>query len=187
MPSAARPKTNYKAIMAQQTSAIYSQSAYRWGSLCLFVTVAIILGALAFEYIGGYKPCALCLQQRYAYYAAIPAIFIALVLLSMDKKPVATALLFFVSMMFLANAGFGVFHAGAEWGYWAPPTTCQGAEKLATDSKSLLGALQNASVADCGKPALVILGLSLAGWNAVISLCLFIGCLKAAFYISEQQ
>lgn len=173
--------------MAQQTSAIYKQSAYRWGSLSLFVTVAIILGALAFEHVGGFKPCPLCLQQRYAYYAAIPALFIALILLSMENKQVATALLFFVSMMFLANAGFGVYHAGAEWGYWDPPTTCQGAEKLATDAKNLLSALKDVSFVDCGKPALIILGLSLAGWNAIISFCLFVGCLKAAFYASEQS
>jgi disulfide bond formation protein DsbB len=173
--------------MAQQTSAIYKQPSYRWGSLCLFVTIAVILGALAFEYIGGFKPCPLCLQQRYAYYVAIPALFISLILLSMEKRPFATALLFFVSMAFLANSAFGVYHAGAEWGYWDPPTTCATAEKLSGGGKSLLGALKNVNVVDCGKPALIVLGLSLAGWNAIISFCLFVGCLKAAFYASEQR
>ena len=112
--------------MAQKTSAIYKQPAYRWGSLTLFVTIAIILGALGFEYIGGYKPCPLCLQQRYAYYVAIPLLFLALILLSAEQHRFALALLFFVSMVFLANSAFGVYHAGAEWGFWAPPTTCGG-------------------------------------------------------------
>lgn len=173
--------------MAQKTSAIYKQPAYRWGSLSLFVTIAIILGALAFEHIGGYKPCPLCLQQRYAYYIAIPVLFIALVLLSVGNRPFATALLFFIAMVFLANSAFGVYHAGAEWGYWDPPTTCGATgEALKGGGKKLLSALKNVNVVDCSKPALVIFGLSLAGWNAIISLCLFIGCLKAAFYASEQ-
>ena len=172
--------------MAQKTSAIYSQPAYRWASLSVFVTIAIILGALAFEHIGGYKPCPLCLQQRYAYYLAIPALFVALILLSTDQHRIAMGLLFFVSLVFLANSAFGVYHAGAEWGYWAPPTTCGGTGEELKGGKSLLQALKNANVVDCGKPALIILGLSLAGWNAIISLCLSIGCLKAAFFASEQ-
>ena len=174
--------------MAQKTSVIYKQPAYRWGSLTLFVAIAIILGALGVEHIGGYKPCPLCLQQRYAYYAGIPVLFIALILLSAEQRRFAMALLFFVSMVFLANAAFGVYHAGAEWGFWAPPTTCGGTGQALPDSGSkLLSALRNAEVVDCGKPALIILGLSLAGWNAVVSLCLSIGSLKAAFFASEDD
>lgn len=173
--------------MAQRTSAISSQPAYRWGSVALFVTIAVILGALGFEHIGGYKPCPLCLQQRYAYYVAIPVLFLALILLSAERYRFALALLFFVSMIFLANSAFGVYHAGAEWGYWAPPTTCGGTgEALEGGAGKLLAALKNANVVDCGKPALVIFGLSLAGWNAVICLCLAIATLKAAFFASEE-
>ena len=175
--------------MAQTTSAIYKQPAYRWGSLCLFAALAIILGALAFEYIGGYKPCPLCLQQRYAYYVSIPVLFVSMTLLSAGNRPFATALLFFVAMVFLANSAFGVYHAGAEWGFWDAPTTCADAgEPLRGGGGGrLLSVIKSVSVVDCGKPALVILGLSLAGWNAIISLCLCIGCLKAAFYASEQR
>lgn len=173
--------------MAQQTSSIYQQPSYKWGSISLFVTIAIILGALAFEHIGGYKPCPLCLQQRYAYYVAIPILFLALILLSAERRSWAIALLFFVSMAFLANAAFGVYHAGAEWGFWNPPTTCAGTGEALPSGNNLLSSLRNVNIVDCGKPALIILGLSLAGWNAIVSLCLSIGCLKAAFYASEQS
>lgn len=174
--------------MAIETSKIYNQPSYQWGALSLFVTIAIILGALAFEYIGGFKPCPLCLQQRYAYYIAIPALFVALTLLSAEQRQFAIALLFLTAMIFLANSAFGVYHAGAEWGYWAPPSTCAATgEALEGGGRKLLSALKNVSVVDCGKPALVILGLSLAGWNAIVSLCLSIGCLKAAFYASENR
>ena len=49
--------------------------AYTWGAATLFLALAVILTALGTQYIGGYVPCALCLQQRWAYYAGIPATF----------------------------------------------------------------------------------------------------------------
>ena len=59
--------------------------AYRAGVAVLLGALAIILAALGFEYIGGYAPCPLCLQQRYAYYACIPLSVLALVLISAGR------------------------------------------------------------------------------------------------------
>ena len=171
--------------MAEPTTSIAKQPASQWAALSLFTAVAVILGALAFEHIGGYLPCPLCLQQRYAYYVAIPLLFIAMIFLSSGPRPAAIALLFFCSMIFLANAAFGVYHAGGEWGYWDLPATCSATGELSGGGANLLKSLQDAKVPECGKPELIILGLSLAGWNAIISTCLTIGCLKAAFYASE--
>ena len=171
--------------MAEPTTSIVKQPAYQWSALSLFTAVAVILGALAFEYIGGFRPCPLCLQQRYAYYLSIPLLFIAMVFLSSGPRQAAIALLFFCSMIFLANAAFGVYHAGGEWGYWDLPATCSATGELSGGGANLLKSLQDAKVPECGKPELIILGLSLAGWNALISTCLTIGCLKAAFYVAE--
>ena len=57
-------------------------SAYKAGAWALLLAVAAIVGALGFQHIGGIQPCELCLEQRYAYYAGVPLLFIALVLLS---------------------------------------------------------------------------------------------------------
>ena len=57
-------------------------SAYRFGAMALLLAASGILIALAFEHIGGYVPCPLCLEQRYAYYAGVPLLFLALVALS---------------------------------------------------------------------------------------------------------
>jgi disulfide bond formation protein DsbB len=171
--------------MVEPTTSIAKQPASQWAAISLFTAVAVILGALAFEHIGGFLPCPLCLQQRYAYYVAIPLLFIAMVFLSSGPRPAAIALLFFCSMIFLANAAFGVYHAGGELGYWELPATCSSTGELSGGGANLLKSLQDTKVPECGKPELVILGLSLAGWNAIISTCLTIGCLKAAFYASE--
>ena len=92
--------------------------------LVLLAAAAVILAALAFEHVGGYTPCPLCLQQRYAYYLGIPALAAALALLRMARPKAAAAVLLAVGIAFLVNAGLGVYQAGAEWRFWEPPATC---------------------------------------------------------------
>lgn len=154
--------------------------AYRLGSVVLFAAVAVILVALAFEYIGGYAPCPLCLQQRYAYYAAIPILFVALVLVAADRHALATVLFLGVAAGFLANAGLGVFHAGVEWKFWAGPDTCATAQGLSTSAGGLLERLETTRVVRCDEAAWRFLGLSFAGWNVVTSLLLALGAAIAA-------
>ena len=165
-----------------QRNSISGSPAYKWGAVTLLIALAVILSALAIEHIGGIKPCLLCLQQRWAYYAGIPALFLALVVLSAEHPRVAGILLFLVALGFLANAGLGVYHAGAEWKFWPGPDTCGNAGgALATSGSDLLARLGKSAVIRCDEAALRVAGLSLAGWNVVASLMLFTTSLKAAF------
>ncbi|PZN12832.1 MAG: disulfide bond formation protein B, partial [Proteobacteria bacterium] len=79
--------------------------AYRWGAAALFVAAAIILAALGFEYIGGYRPCPLCLQQRYAYYAGRPTPFFAPPFLGTRPKKLAGAPFFLLPPPLLPTTG----------------------------------------------------------------------------------
>ncbi len=163
-----------------------ASTAYKLGGLTLAVALVAIGAALAIQYIGGIAPCPLCLEQRTAYYVAIPLLFLALVLVSADHGRLAALLFFTVGLAFLLNAGLGVYHAGAEWKFWPGPDTCAGAATAITgQAGNLLGELAKAKVVRCDEPALVVLGLSLAGWNAVTSLILFVTSLKAAFSSAE--
>ena len=74
--------------------------AYRSGALALLLSTAIILAALGFEHLGGYPPCPLCLMQRYAYYAAIPLLFAALVLDTAEFHEAARLIFFVVGLCF---------------------------------------------------------------------------------------
>lgn len=156
--------------------------AYRTGSLMLLVAVAVILAALAFEYVGGYAPCPLCLQQRYAYYAGIPALFLALVLLAAGRPKPAAVVLLMVALAFVANAGLGAYHAGVEWKLWPGPDTCSAAtQPLGGGGGGLLKQLETTRVIRCDEPPWQLFGVSLAGMNAVASLALAAGSLSAAF------
>ena len=73
----------------------------------------------------------------------------------------------------LYGAGVGVYHAGAEWGFWPGPTDCGGGTGAnPTAVSDFMTSLQNVRVVDCSVAALRVLGISLAGWSALISVAL---------------
>lgn len=130
-----------------------------------------ILAALAYEHIGGYEPCELCLRQRWAYYAGIPAALLAFAF-ARSRPALASGALAIVALAFLANSGMGVHHAGVEWGWWPGPAGCSGGVQVSSDAGALVDSLRNSEVVRCDEPAFRFIGLSFAGWNAVISLTL---------------
>jgi disulfide bond formation protein DsbB len=131
-----------------------------------FVT---ILTAHAFEQFGGYPPCPLCLQERYAYYFAVPATLVAFFAARGNAIGFARIVLLLIAVGFLINAGVGVYHAGIEWKWWEGPATCAGATEIAWGAGGLAEQLENAQVIRCDEAPWHLLGLSFAGWNAVAS------------------
>ena len=133
-------------------------------SLVIFaVAAATIAGAWMFQF-AGYDPCHLCLLQRWAYYFAVP--FSLLLSVSAGANPRgARRGLYLLALVMLGSAIFGAYHAGVEWKWWPGPDTCSG------DVSAGLPDLTKKVVA-CNEAAIRILGLSLAGWNAVISIAL---------------
>src|SRR5262249_49987678 len=84
------------------------------------------------------------------------------------SRRLAIAGLGIIALAALANAGLGAYHAGVEWGWWQGPTDCSGAPNFG--SGSLLDRLNNVRVVRCDEVQWRFLGLSLAGYNALISL-----------------
>jgi disulfide bond formation protein DsbB len=144
--------------------------AYQAGSTALFLAAASILVALGFQYIGGYYPCPLCFMQRYAFYFAIPALFAALALSSGGERNAGLILFGLVALAFLANAGLGIYHAGAEWKFWPGPQSCAGDQAISMAAGSLIKDLETTRVVRCDDASIRIFGLSFAGWNVIASL-----------------
>jgi disulfide bond formation protein DsbB len=131
--------------------------------LILAVALGTIVGAWIFEYLG-YAPCELCLWQRWSYYAAIP-IALLVALAAPGRPDLARAGLGLLAILWLGSMVFGIYHAGVEWKWWLGPSTC-GSQAGFSGGIPDLGA----PVILCDTAAIRILGLSLAGWNALISL-----------------
>ena len=126
-------------------------------------------GALVLEHGYGYAPCKLCLTERLPYYAAIPLALAGLFL----PERLARLALGLAAAGLLYGAGLGVYHAGAEWVFWPGPSDCGGGTGAnPREVGAFLDALQSVKVVDCSTAALRVLGISLAGWNAVIAFVL---------------
>lgn len=97
-------------------------------AIIVVVGLATILGAWAFQLIGGYQPCPLCLEQRMPYYVGVPlALIAALAAVSGAKPTVPRMFLMVVGLVFAYGVYLGGYHAGAEWGWWAGPADCAAA------------------------------------------------------------
>ena len=138
------------------------------GWIAAGIAAATISGAWIFE-LFGYPPCELCLQQRWAYYLGVPLAVAAAVAASRGMRA-SGWLLAAVAVVFAAGSVFGAWHAGVEWGFWQGPAGCTGdASQRAADMNDFLRQIEGTKLVRCDVVALRIFGLSLAGWNAVIS------------------
>jgi disulfide bond formation protein DsbB len=144
---------------------------FRIALALLALAFATIAGAWIFEAFG-YLPCELCLKQRWAYYAGVPLAAATTVAAAAGQKRVASAGFALLTLVFIGSAIFGAYHAGVEWGFWPGPTDCTGNLSKASSMDDFMNQLATVKVVRCDAVAIRIMGLSLAGWNAVISAAL---------------
>ncbi|MCA1533355.1 disulfide bond formation protein B [Bradyrhizobium sp. NBAIM03] len=140
-------------------------------ALVTLIGAATIAGAWFFQLVLEILPCPLCLEQRYAYYLAIPlGVLTALAARSGAPRPLLLAGLAILALATLANAGLGAYHSGVEWGFWKGPTDCSGPVVNLGSAADLLSKLDTVKVVRCDEVQWRFLGLSLAGYNVLISL-----------------
>jgi disulfide bond formation protein DsbB len=130
-----------------------------------------LAGAWFFQLVLDIQPCPLCLEQRYAYYLAVPlAILVAISAAKDAPRALTVAGLVLLAAAALSNAGLGTYHAGVEWGFWQGPTDCTGTIGGLGSAGGLLDRLDSVKVVRCDEVQWRFLGLSLAGYNVLISL-----------------
>ena len=135
------------------------------------IAVATLAGAWFFQLVLDIRPCPLCLEQRYAYYVVVPlGLLIAFVASRDAPRPVLLAGLALLALAALANAWLGGYHAGVEWKFWQGPTDCSGPLVDLGSAGTLLDRLDKVKVIRCDEVQWRFLGLSLAGYNVLISL-----------------
>src|SRR5262245_1195318 len=148
----------------------------------LMIAMAATVGAaLGFEHLGGYIPCKLCLAQRTPYYVGAPLMAVALLSAALRWPSWVTRLLILAGGLLMAYGLYlGVYHSGVEWAWWPGPTDCGVVDAPTGSGNGVLDQLNTVIPPSCDKAALRILGLSLAGWNAVISLVLALIAFRGA-------
>jgi disulfide bond formation protein DsbB len=137
------------------------------------VGIATLLGAYFFQYVVGLAPCPLCLEQRIPYYFVIPLAILVAAGAARGASPrlIRGGLATLAAIMILSIA-LGAYHAGVEWKFWAGPTDCTGPINDFGSAGNLLKQMQTTSVIRCDEAAWRLFGLSLAGYNVLISLAM---------------
>lgn len=125
---------------------------------------ALLAGAYGFQYLGGLVPCEMCWWQRWALFACLA---LAALALATGRRIVGLAAL----LALAANAGIALFHAGVEQKWWDGITRCT-APPASGDSAAVLADILAAPLVRCDAIPWSLGGVSMAGWNAIISLIL---------------
>lgn len=132
-------------------------------ALALAVPLALMAGALAFQYLGHVFPCELCWWQRYPHIAAV---VLAALAFAVPARPLGMALVVLAGIAILLSGAIGVFHAGVEYHWWQGFTECTSTQH----GRLTLDSMMHAPVVRCDIPQWTLGGVSLAGFNAVFSL-----------------
>nr|WP_295889635.1 disulfide bond formation protein B [uncultured Devosia sp.] len=136
--------------------------------LAFVLGLVTILAAWGSQVIGGLQPCELCLEQRMAYYYGLPILLAVLVTWNRLPLMVWYVAMAVVTAIFVWGAYMGAYHAGVEWGFWPGPTACTG-----VGGPMDFDALSNLTpVIGCDVVQFRLFGISLAGYNALISLAI---------------
>src|SRR5262249_50782551 len=137
-------------MLAQAQDFTRTQPVAAAATAIAVVGLATIAGFLFFQYVLGYPPCPLCLDQRVAYYVSVPLAVMILLGLSVgaSRKVLLFALLAIAAAM-LWNAGIGVYHSGIEWKWWTGPQDCSGPLNNFSPAGSILERIQRQRVVRC--------------------------------------
>jgi disulfide bond formation protein DsbB len=146
----------------------------RWPIFAFLASAAMLAAAHAFQTFGHLAPCHLCLKQREVYWVALAVSAAGSVMLFLHggttARRIAGAIL---AVIFLGGAGIAGFHAGAEWKWWPAPASCAstGAAVNLADLRALMAGA-SAPPPACDVAPWRLLGLSMAGWNVLVSVAL---------------
>jgi disulfide bond formation protein DsbB len=134
--------------------------------IALVLPAALLAGALGSEHLGGLTPCEMCYWQRYPHWAAI--LLAALSFTSAAGTTRSRALVSLAALAIAISGAIGFYHAGVELGIFEGLTTCTAT--ASGTGADLLNEIMNAPLVRCDQVQFSLLGISMAGWNAILSL-----------------
>ena len=137
-------------------------------AVALGLPLCLLLGALGSQYLGGLYPCEMCHWQRWPHYSAV---LIAVGAFVVPGRAMRRSLVLIAALLIAVSGGIGVFHAGVEYHWWNGITACTSTIAAgATTSAERLAAIMNAPMIRCDVAQWRFAGISLAGFNAILSL-----------------
>ena len=150
----------------------------------LAIGIAVVGGALIFQYAGGLEPCELCLWERWPYYGAIP---IATVALATGVRG-AGWWIALLAVIFFLSAGLGGYHVAVEHGWLEGPTACTGPAGVgAKTAEEFAKMIEQRQAVQCDQVPWSLMGISLAGFNFLASLLLLLLCASGFGHLLKER
>ncbi len=144
-----------------------------WPRIAFLISLGMLCSAWAFQYLGGLAPCQMCYWQRHGHKAVLAvslAVIIALALRGRSRETILKIGLWLIALAFAVSSGLGAWHMGVEHGWWEGPKTCMvgpiGPITMGGFEDSLKGPIKMPA---CSDVVWSLFGLSMAGWNALVS------------------
>lgn len=172
--AAGSAESRLSAPLADRPSAAPLTPAVTAAAIVAASSAGMLLGAYFFQYVLQIQPCPLCLEQRIPHYIAAPlAVIIAVAAAKGAPRTLVAAGLGALVLTLLTTAGIGIYHSGVEWKLWLGPADCSGEiTSFGAAGGNLLKQIQTAVVVRCDEVQWRLAGLSLAGYNVLISIAL---------------
>lgn len=161
-PVFARAAGTFLGFLADSLDAIFALRIETWA---IMFSISLLGGALGFQYFGGMEPCELCLKQRWVH-----GIAVGVAMMGMSAAPSSirrAGSLFILSAALACCAAVAGFHVGVEQHWWG--SSCSVHIQTGLSVEEILKAISRAPVAKCDEIAWQMLGLSMAGWNTILS------------------
>ncbi len=128
-------------------------------------SLVLLMAAFSYQYFGELAPCPMCIWQRWPHVVAVLIALVSITVLWRLRRPLAIA----GAVTMAVGAGLGTYHAGVEQGWWPGPGSCTGVDPSGLTPDELLTQLANAPLVRCDEIVWDFLGISMAGWNALLS------------------
>jgi disulfide bond formation protein DsbB len=132
--------------------------------LAFLLPAALLAGAYGSQYIAGLYPCEMCWWQRYPHFAAVG---IALIAFAVDNPGYRKALVALAALAIATSGLIAAYHAGVEYGWWEGLTKCT--SSVSGSGDDLLKSIMNAPLIRCDVAPWSLFGISLAGYNFLLS------------------
>ncbi len=152
-------------------------SVYGRMLLAGLASLMVLLGAFGFQYIGELAPCPMCIWQRWPHAIATVIAIAAMTVLWRQRRVLAVL----GALAMVVSTGLGAFHAGVEQGWWKGPSTCSGVAPGELSTDELLDQIMAAPLVRCDEIVWELFGITMAGWNALISAGLVVLWIFAAY------
>jgi disulfide bond formation protein DsbB len=156
-----------EAVLSRQAERASALGPAHGRALALLLPAALLGGAMSSQYIGGLVPCEMCYWQRWPHALAIGLAALAFTAQATTAQSRTFTLL--AALAIAVSGAIGIYHAGVELGIFEGLTACTSTASGAS-ADELLKSIVNTPLVRCDQVQWSFLGISMAGWNAILSL-----------------